>query len=204
MAQQCLRYLQLLLAKLADSLSHGIGKAPQREERAEDGAMVLHHSSSRIRDIYNDVFLFFGNAPVRVHDRLWLGNAFNATDRHLLTSIPIVGIVNATMEVPNFYHHEDILYHRIQIRDDQGCQMSLDLMEQAAEFIDHVLHAQPHGHVLVHCFVGRSRSVAICCYYLMTRYRYSFDHSYQEITQLRPFARINNSFASTLRSLDKP
>jgi protein-tyrosine phosphatase len=201
MAQQCLRYIQLLLAKLVDSLTHGVGQAPQREQRVEDGALVVHQSQSRMRDIYNDVFLFFGNAPVRVHERMWLGNAFNATDHHLLTSIPIVGVVNATMEVPNFYHDKGILYHNIMIRDDLGCKMSHQLFEKAAEFMDMVFLAQPHGHILVHCFVGRSRSVAICCYWLMTRHQYSFDQAYQLITELRPFARINDSFARTLRNL---
>ena len=201
MAQQWLRYIQLLLAKLADSLTHGIGQAPQREQKGEDGALVVHQSHNRIRDIYNDVFLFFGNAPVRVHERMWLGNAINATDYHLLTSIPIVGIVNATMEVPNFYHDDGILYHNVKIRDDFGCEMSKQLFEKSAEFMDMVFLAKPNGHILVHCFVGRSRSVAICCYFLMTRHKYSFEKAYQLLSKLRPFARINESFANTLRSL---
>ena len=193
-------YVRLLVAKMVDTIVHGFGDSPVREESAEH-ALVVRHPQPRVVNIYNDLFLFFGNQAARVHDRLWVGSAINAADQYFVESVPIVGIVNVTPEVPNFYA-QTVQYCNVAIRDDQDCCITTTLYEEAAQFIDQMLEESDHGHVLVHCFVGRSRSVAVCCYWLMTRHRYSFQECYADISQKRPFARINENFARTLRSLE--
>ena len=74
------------------------------------------------------------------------------------------------------------------------------MYEQTAEFIESEI--RKGGQVLVHCFVGRSRSVAICCYYMMTRLRFNFQSSYRHISNLRPHSKINQNFAKKLLTLD--
>lgn len=203
MLRQYYLYLRLLLAKAMDSMSHGIGAAPPRERCAAGytDLVLVERPRGAAANIYNDLFLFFGNAATRVHGRLWVGSAMNATDAHFVRSVPIVGIVNVTPEVPRFFEGEGVRYHQIVVRDDRGCEISRGVFEDAARFIDATLAAHPNGHVLVHCFVGRSRSVAICCYYMMTRHRMSFDRCYRDLAEKRPFVRINERFAAALRAM---
>ncbi len=193
-------YVRVLVAKMVDTVVNGFGASPVREQSQENELVVVHRPTTRVVNIYNDLFLFFGNPAVQVHDRLWVGSAINAADQHFVEAVPIAGIVNVTPEVPNFYTLT-VKYCNIAIRDDQDCDITVPLYEEAALFIDGILSDYPSGHVLVHCFVGRSRSVAVCCYWRMTRCGLSFDQCYADISAKRPYSRINESFARTLRSL---
>jgi hypothetical protein len=194
-------YVRLLVAKMMDTIVNGFGASPVREESTSSALVVHNAPAPRVWNIYNDIFLFFGNQAANVHSRLWVGSAINAADQYFIQSIPIVGVVNVTPEVPNFYN-STVSYCNIAIRDDQDCCITHELYEQAARFIDGLLEQHPVGHVLVHCFVGRSRSVAVCCYWMMTRHSYRFRDCYAHITAKRPYARINEQFARTLRSLE--
>ena len=194
-------YVRVLVAKMMDTVVNGFGASPMREQSTDSDMVVVSRPPSRVVNIYNDLFLFFGNQAAQVHDRLWVGSAINAADQYFLDSVPIAGIVNVTPEVPNFYTRT-VSYCNISIRDDQDCTITIALYEQAALFIDGILKDSPGAHVLVHCFVGRSRSVAVCCYWLMTRHGFSFNECYSHISDKRPYARINESFSRTLRSLE--
>lgn len=201
MLHQYYLYLRLLLAKAMDSMVNGIGSPPPRErcDQAYNELVIIERPRSVVYNVYNDAFLFFGHAATRVHDRLWVGSAMNATDAHFVRSLPVAGIVNVTPEVPRFFEGEGVRYHQILVRDDRGCEIPRELFEGAARFIDQRLREEPTGHVLVHCFVGRSRSVAICCYYMMTRHGQSFERCYRELAEKRPFVRINERFTEALR-----
>ena len=211
MLRQCYLYLRVLLAKAVDSMVHGIGEPPPRERCGGEGGgaggydelVVVERPRGAVSNIYHDLFLFFGHRATRVGERLWVGSALNAADAHFVRSVPIVGIVNVTPEVPRLFEAEGVLYHQILVRDDAGCDIPREVFEDAARFIDARLAEEPRGHVLVHCFVGRSRSVALCCYHMMTRgpRRRSFDECYLEVAELRPFVRVNERFAATLRRL---
>lgn len=214
-------YAHLAGAKLADTAWHGMGRQPRRleyhardegarspQDEAEDGTegkgkeeqeepWILVRPYSRLYNVMLDSALLLHPAAQLV-DGLWIGNACNAANHSFLRREGITGIINVTPEVPNFYER-DIAYCNIVVRDDMDDDMEVRVYEETAIFIEQ--HIQKGGQVLVHCFVGRSRSVAICCYYMMTRLRFNFQSSYAHISQLRPHSKINQNFANRLITL---
>jgi protein-tyrosine phosphatase len=60
-----------------------------------------------------------------------------------------------------------------------------------------------HGKVLIHCYQGKSRSVAVCCAYLMRFYEYSLDEALQLVRSVRPTACPNHGFMQQLMDLSQ-
>lgn len=57
------------------------------------------------------------------------------------------------------------------------------------------------GKILIHCYQGKSRSVAVCCAYLMRFYEYSLDEALQLVRSVRPTASPNHGFMQQLMGL---
>lgn len=60
-----------------------------------------------------------------------------------------------------------------------------------------------HGKILIHCYQGKSRSVAVCCAYLMRFYEYSLDEALQLVRSVRPAASPNRGFMQQLMGLSQ-
>jgi protein-tyrosine phosphatase len=58
------------------------------------------------------------------------------------------------------------------------------------------------GRILVHCYQGRSRCVAIVIAYLMKYLNYSLDNALNAIRQVRPSAQPNTGFMKQLRDFE--
>ena len=140
--------------------------------------------------------MLLGNSATQVHDGLWIGSAFNACDETWFLREGISGVVNITAEVPNFMATHGIEYLNWNVRDEKGVCMTLEMLEHAACFID---RHRSTGGTFVHCFVGRSRSVAVCCYYLITRGKRSLFDAYRFICTKRPITEINTQFLGVLQ-----
>jgi hypothetical protein len=153
------------------------------------------NGGSLVHRVVND-FHMVCHDPQKIADNLWIGNAFDAANYKFLQSEGIMGIVNITCEVPNFFVADGIQYCNIVVRDVQDADIAPRMFEASAQFIDRI--KQQGGSVLVHCFVGRSRSVATICYYLMTREQHTFVTAYQHVRSIRPFSQINANFARLL------
>ena len=57
------------------------------------------------------------------------------------------------------------------------------------------------GNILVHCYAGISRSVAVVCYYLMFTKVIPFDEALEIVQKVRPIADPNEGFTEELTSL---
>ena len=60
-----------------------------------------------------------------------------------------------------------------------------------------------HGHCLVHCAFGISRSVSICAAWLISRRRLTLSRAMQQIRAVRPDAAPNMGFLASLRALER-
>lgn len=58
------------------------------------------------------------------------------------------------------------------------------------------------GNVLVHCFMGRSRSATIILAYLIARRGFSLTHALHALRRVRPQAQPNRGFLLELQALD--
>ena len=145
---------------------------------------------------WNDVRAQLGNfltSPAsRVEDGLWLGSALNAHDQAFLRRARVRAVVNLSREVPNLCLPH-VTHCQCELRDEVGCQLPL-------RWLVRFIHAQRRAGrvVLVHCFIGRSRSVAVVCAYLMAYRGYTFRQAFAHVARVRPVACLNQDLALQL------
>ncbi len=60
---------------------------------------------------------------------------------------------------------------------------------------DDVLQCQENGNVLIHCYMGASRSASVVIYYLMRRHGYTFDDALEFLRNKRSV--VNPTFRLT-------
>ena len=102
----------------------------------------------------------------QINDRLYLGNAYNAINKELLDELNIGLIVNVTKEIPNYYEDGSYEYIKIPIYDDNNASLK-EYFDKTAESIILYTMNNPDKNVLVHCYMGSSRSTTIVIAYLL-------------------------------------
>lgn len=81
-------------------------------------------------------------------------------------------------------------YERLHIRlDDHPNENLLEYFNETSQYIDDALSGG--GGVFVHCAMGKSRSAAVCCAYLMKKYAVSPDQALSQICEGRPVCSPN-------------
>lgn len=111
----------------------------------------------------------------------------------------ISSIVNATYEVGNFFH-DSFQYKKLHW-DDVGDQNILENLDSTVDSIHKSL--TENKNVLVHCYLGRSRSVSIIIAYLCKYKNMTVDEALKFIQGLRPQARPNSGFMNQLNKFIK-
>lgn len=111
----------------------------------------------------------FFSEPIKIVDNIYIGSAFNASNKDLLQNINITDIINISDNVPN-YHPEVFSYYNLIIRDDGIDLLNSEQIEIAIEKIDNSLN-----NILIHCFSGRSRCIIIVLCYLIKKYNYNLE-----------------------------
>ena len=141
---------------------------------------------------------FFMDPPTHICDNVYLGNALHATTETTLKLYNIQAVVNVSKEIPCHYS-KDIEYCWIQAEDvTQGT-----LKEHLARAYDFMRRVQIHdGNILVHCFMGASRSVAVLAYYLVrSRPGTTLDDALVFLKKQRPVVNINVAFYQELQKV---
>ena len=78
----------------------------------------------------------------------------------------------------------------------------LEELPRAVEFMDISHEGKRQRKVLIHCASGISRSVSICCGWLIIRKQMSFEEAFNMIRQFRPRANPNVGFRAQLKTLE--
>ncbi|KAM9745900.1 dual specificity protein phosphatase 3-like [Menidia menidia] len=137
-------------------------------------------SLQQLNDLLTDESGFY-NWPTKhfheVYPRIYVGNAFVATNTMRLKRLGITHVLNAAegnsfMHVntnSEFYSDTGITYHGVPASDTDHFDISI-YFEEAAEFIEKALaYKNGKGKVYVHCREGYSRSPTLVIAYLMLR-----------------------------------
>ncbi|ARF11573.1 dual specificity phosphatase [Klosneuvirus KNV1] len=153
---------------------------------------------------YNEYTTFFSE-PTHVIDNIYLGSAFNAATYDTLKKYNIKVIINATSEISNYYPNE-FVYKRCRLYDNNKHSIKKYLEESFNDIQYHQQHTG--GNILIHCFMGASRSASIVLYYLMRTKKhedgkpYSFDDAVTYLRNLRiivnPTFRLTKDLASSI------
>lgn len=148
---------------------------------------VIRHRNDTWNDYWGIIKSIVWDDPVEIDSHLFLGNYTHSFGYSRLRN-QIEVLVNAT-NYPYQIKNEFCL--NIPIYDLNYADIG-PYLEQSYHFIDN--HITNDRNVLVYCIFGRSRSVAICVYYLMKKYQISFEQAYQRIENKKMFININESF----------
>lgn len=132
----------------------------------------------------------------------WLstGSQDVAQDLELLKQLRVSHVLNvATGAFMENFFESDFIYKRVLIYD----LPTSDIRQHFADCIAFMEDCRKEGgRVFVHCNAGISRSVTICCAYLMKIQRLSARESLQRLKAVRPCARPNEGFMRQLREYE--
>ena len=106
----------------------------------------------------------FFSEPTHIIDNIYLGSAFNASNYNSLKKNNIGLIINMTNEISNYYENE-IEYKKYGLYDNNK-QPIQQFFNQAFNDIKEFQQYNPKKNILVHCFMGASRSASIVAYYI--------------------------------------
>lgn len=141
----------------------------------------------------------------KIKDGLFIGDADSAGDAEFLDLNKIVNLGNlAAREVPNRFSAHGLVYLSLNWQDHNDFVLfdqSLSAVVDIVSFVDDSLR---HGQsVLLFSTRGVGRCAVAACVYLMYKYRWGFEKSYDYIVSKKPDVDINRGFVHQLFLLDK-
>ncbi|RVE69018.1 hypothetical protein OJAV_G00073470 [Oryzias javanicus] len=194
--------------------SSGMKKKSQQADaprRAEPHSFEV--SVQQLNDLLTDDGGFYSWPTKHFHEvypRIYIGNAFVATNVLRLKRIGITHILNAAegnsfMHVntsPQFYAGTGIVYHGVPASDTDHFDISV-YFQEAAEFIEKALASKNgKGRVYVHCREGYSRSPSLVIAYLMLYKRMDVYSALAAVRQKREIG-PNDGFLRQLCQLNQ-
>lgn len=157
---------------------------------------VFGPNSNGIRGVYNLTY-----KPDMIIDNIILGNAYNAANYNELKKHNIGLVVNCSKDIPNYFK-DDLEYIRVNV-DDKLEQPIIDYFEATIERMYEYLLNNPNKNILVHCFMGSSRSASIVIAYLIRYRKYRCRDALNFIKQKRDLVNINVDFFKQLIEYEK-
>lgn len=134
--------------------------------------------------------------PTEIAPRVFLGNAYNASNFTCLQDHNVGLIINITFEIPNYFE-DHFQYMNIQIDDVNGEKIGV-YFDNVNDTIQKYLTEHTTKTVLIHCFMGSSRSAALACAYNCQRLGISVKSSLEKLVHLRPVVNVNTTFVDDL------
>jgi protein-tyrosine phosphatase len=142
-------------------------------------------------------YMYFYSAPTEIINNLYLGSSFNAYAIQNLKNKNVNVIINITEEIDNFHQNDStITYYKFPIRDNNIDDIT-DILEQTYHIIDE--HLNNENGILVHCYMGASRSASIIIYYLMKKYNMTFEEANNYVYNKRKLVNLSQKFDTTLK-----
>jgi len=139
----------------------------------EDENINIQRLYKRI-STYKQVISFF-EQPTYIIDNIWLGNARNAASYYDFNK-NIKMIINVTNEISNYYP-KNFEYINYKINDNNKDAI-INFLNDSYKKIKDFQEKYKDKHILIHCFMGSSRSASILLFYLMKTLKNEDDTNY--------------------------
>ncbi|XP_042488797.1 dual specificity protein phosphatase 1-like [Macadamia integrifolia] len=142
------------------------------------------------------------NVPCKIEEGLLLGSVGAASNKNALKSLNITHILTvANLSAMDWSTHpNDFMYKTIDVADREDTDIA-QYFDECFDFIDEAKRLG--GRVLVHCFVGRSRSVTVVVSYLMKKNHLSLSEALELVRSKRPQAAPNSGFMLQIQNFEK-
>ncbi len=142
-------------------------------------------------------YTYFYSEPSMILPNLYLGSAFNAYNKLHLEKNEINVIINITKEISNYYeNYMKYTYYKYPILDNDKEDIT-SILKEAANTIDY--HLARGDKVLVHCYMGASRSASVVIYYLMKYHNKELRHAIYHVKKHRPIINLTHTISRCLR-----
>nr|VDC76770.1 unnamed protein product [Brassica rapa] len=139
------------------------------------------------------------NVPSLIQQGLYLGSFAAASNKNALKSCNVTHILTVASSLRPV-HPGDFVYKVVPVVDKEDTNLEA-YFDECIHFIDEA--KKQGGSVLVHCFVGKSRSVTIVVAYLMKKHGMTLTQALQHVQSIRPVANPNAGFIRQLQDLEK-
>jgi len=147
-------------------------------------------------NVFKNLFI----EPTKIVDNIYLGNAYNASNFNQLDEFNITTIINVTNEIPNYFEElEEFSYLKIPI-DDTNSNTLLSFFDKANEYIKNNEQEKTKTNILIHCYMGSSRSATVIIAYLVKKYNFSLQQALELVKEKRPVVNINTKFWNDLET----
>ena len=153
------------------------------------------HTDGLLSSVYNHLSNLM-TLPTYIIDNIYLGNALNASSLDTLHKYGIECLINITHDIPSYYP-EQMTYLNIQIRDTRDSFVESHF-EEAFRFIQE----NSSKRIMIHCYMGSSRSASLVYYYLMREHQMSYQEAEQLVKSKRELVNLNTNFAQELQSFE--
>ena len=153
---------------------------------------IIDNNTTLVSHMYNHISNLIAD-PSHIIDNIYLGSAYNVSSIDTLNKYGIERILNVTKEIPCMF--PDIFtYKSIQVKDTRDSFLENHL-EEAYKFIIN----SPSKQVIVHCYMGSSRSATIVLYYLMKKYNRTYNDALEFVRSRRSCVNLNKILPKNYR-----
>lgn len=137
----------------------------------------------------------------RINENLYLGACWNASNIEELRRAKIKMVISMAEEFSKpITNDKDIFVFAHFPLADSCYEFAIPKLLLAIRTLS--LTIQQRKNVLVHCALGKSRSVAVIIAYLMFAYQLSFEEAFWSVQNKRNVASPNKGYMNQLRILD--
>lgn len=147
---------------------------------------------------------FYFSKPTHIMENIYLGNVLNASNDEVLKNLNIGAIINITEEIPNYYgdmekypaiYNEGIMYYTTRIKDVNQGDITTDFKKIIKFMADN-----NDRNILIHCFMGASRSVIVTMLYLIHFKKMTPANALAYIKERRPNINPNSLFYEQIKA----
>lgn len=161
---------------------------------------IIERKRNKVSRIYkNNIFdgiLSIYQGITHITDNIYLSSSFSVINLENLEKLRIYDIINCTKDIPNWFEQDERFdYMRIKINDDGKEKFSNKILEDSYNFIT---EKSNNSKILIHCYLGRSRSVTVILYYLLKKYNINKYDALNIIKEKRPNINVASIFFNNL------
>lgn len=142
---------------------------------------------------------FYGE-PTHIIDNIYIGSAFNAANKNILNKYNIKYIINVTDDIRNYFP-DDIVYVNYKLKDNNR-ESIMKYFKHSYKKIKE-FQKNNNGNILIHCFMGASRSATILAYYVMLKENKSHIDAYHSLRSKRHIVNPTKLLCNELKKSQK-